>query len=401
MTLYWIRKIPRCERGIALPMAMITLMILSVLIIAFTMLAASEPVLAGNQLQIAQARAIAESGLERAIWALNNPADPAGIPNPLVTPAAPYDGSAAIAVTMAGVQLGVYTVSVTNGANANQRNIVLTGWAPTNIGSGSKAKQKIIATVANLRFLDPPAALTVRGEIAVGGNSLVDSRSDSSCGNKSGTWSQGATTVDGSAQVYGRDGDNVPNGSGDRIQNLPTTAFDPYTYTNAELSAIKALAQANGTYYQGAVTFNSSQKLPNGIIYIDTVSGRNIDASGPNTTPTSDFASVEIHGNSEADPSGVFSGWIIVAGSLAIAGDFHMRGMVYVLNDLVYTGTGTGRIDGAIITQNIRDTSSTTIDTNTGGNAAVHYDCNYAKTGGGQVPQTFTIQAGTYKEIPG
>ncbi|PYM71993.1 MAG: hypothetical protein DME10_14190, partial [Candidatus Rokuibacteriota bacterium] len=60
----------RCQRGIALPMALMILMILSVLIAAFSMLAASEPVLATNQLQVAQARAVAESGLERAIWAL-------------------------------------------------------------------------------------------------------------------------------------------------------------------------------------------------------------------------------------------------------------------------------------------------------------------------------------------
>src|SRR6266571_5701586 len=176
MTLYRIRKIPRCERGIALPMAMITLMILSVLIIAFTMLAASEPVLAGNQLQVAQARAIAESGLERAIWALNNPADPDGIPNPLVTPAAPYDGSTAVPVVVNGAQIGTFTVSVTNGATSNERNIVATAWGIAGSGSVLKAKQKITATVYQIRFLDPPAALVVRGEISAGGNSNVDSR---------------------------------------------------------------------------------------------------------------------------------------------------------------------------------------------------------------------------------
>ena len=401
MSFYFVRRIPRCQRGIALPIAMITLMILSVLIIAFTMLAASEPVLANNQLQVLQARAIAESGLERAIWALNNPADPSGIPNPLVTAVAPYNGSAAIAVTLAGIQLGVYTVSVTNGASANQRDIVLTGWAPTNTGSGPKAKQRIIATVAQLRFLDPPAALTVRGEIGATGNSLVDSRSDTRCGAKAGTWSMGTTAVGGAAKIYGRDGNDVPNESGDAIQYVPASAFDPYTYSKAELSALKALAQANDTYYQGSVTFKPGNRIRNGIVYIDTVSGLNIDATGAGTTPTSDFASVTIRGGSEADASGIFSGWIIVAGSLRIDGDFQMRGMVYVLNDLTYTGTGSGRIDGAIISQNIRDVTATTIDTNTGGNAAIYFNCEYAKTGAGQVPQTFTIQAGSYREVPG
>jgi type II secretory pathway component PulK len=55
----------RNQRGIALPMALITMMILSTLVLAFSMMAASEPVLANNQLQVAQARAVAESGRKR------------------------------------------------------------------------------------------------------------------------------------------------------------------------------------------------------------------------------------------------------------------------------------------------------------------------------------------------
>jgi Tfp pilus assembly protein PilX len=391
----------RDQRGIALPMAMMILMILSVLIAAFSMLAASEPVLATNQLQVAQTRAVAESGLERAMWALNNPANPNGIPNPLVTSAAPYDGSTAIPVLVNGVQIGTFTVSVTNGATSNERNIVATAWGMTGSGSVLKAKQKIVATVYQVRFLDPPAALVVRGEINAGGNSDVDSRSDTSCGNKAGSWSKGVTTIGGSATIYGHDGDNVANQGGDAVQNVANSAFDPYTYSNAELSALKAIAKAQGTYYQGAVSFSSSNRIPNGVIYVDTVSGQNIDINGTNTTATSDLASVSIHGGAPADSSGIFSGWLIVAGSLSISGNFQMQGMIYVQNDLTYTGTGTGQIDGAIISQNIRDVSATIIDTNTGGNAAIIYNCNYAKHGGGQVPQTWTIESGTYKEISG
>jgi hypothetical protein len=396
-----VRTILECQRGIALPMALMALLILSAMIIAFSMMAASEPLLANNQLQVAQARAVAESGLERAIWALNNPADPNGIPNPLVTPAAPYNGATAVPVMMNGVQLGVFTVSVTNGDTANERNLVATGWTPTNVGPGPKAKQRIRTTLYKMRFLDPPAALVVRGEINAGGNSVVDSRSDTSCGPKDGTWSLGATSMGGAARIYSHDGNDSANQATDARQSLLSSEFDPYTYTSAELSALKTIAKAQGTYYQGTVTFDSSNRIPNGIVYVDTVSGQNIDAGGPNTTPISDFASVDIHGNAPADPSGIFRGWLVVAGSLSIAGTFQMRGMIYVLNDMTYTGTGTGQIDGAILTQNVRDISSTTIDTNTNGNAAIYYNCGYARTGGNQVPQTWTIKSGTYREVSG
>jgi len=396
-----VRTILWCQRGIALPMALMTLLILSALIIAFSMLAASEPLLANNQLQVAQARAVAESGLERAIWALNNPADPNGIPNPLVTAVAPYNDATAVPVVINGAQLGVFTVSVTNGAAANERDVVATGWTPTNTGNGPKVKQRITATVNKIRFLDPPAGLVVRGEISAGGNSVVDSRSDTSCGPKDGSWSLGATNIGGAAKIYSHDSNNSANQPTDARQSLSSSAFDPYTYSNTELSALKSFAKAQGTYYQGTVAFDSSHRIPNGIVYVDTVSGQNIDASGPNTTSISDFAAVDIHGNAPADPSGIFSGWLIVAGSLSISGNFQMHGMVYVLNDMTYTGTGTGQIDGAILTQNVRDISSTTIDTNTNGNAAIYYNCGYARTGGGQVPQTWTIESGTYREVSG
>src|SRR5688572_22359198 len=92
------------ERGVALPMAMMTLLLLTTLMLAFGVLAQTEPVIAANQLRVAQARALAESGFERALWALSegnaNPGAPDTLANPLpgtgvvaVTAPAPYDGS--------------------------------------------------------------------------------------------------------------------------------------------------------------------------------------------------------------------------------------------------------------------------------------------------------------------
>jgi hypothetical protein len=415
-------RLLRDERGIALPMALLALLILSTLVIAFALLATSEPLISTNQKMVAQARAVAESGLERAIWALNNPGDANGLPALLPTPApAPYDGSTGIPIlNSGGTQIGVAFVTVTPGAAANERNVVAVGWVPTNTGSASKAHQKIQATVSRFLFKGspPPAALTVAGEISAGGNVNIDSRTDLSCGAKDGTWSQGATTSGGSATMYGADGNNTANqtlsglggGVTDQRQGVPSSAFDPYILKNADMNTLKAYAQKNGTYFKGSavqgMTFNAGNKLPNGIVFIDTVSGNNIDYNADGTpcagcTATSDFASVDIHGGFAADPSGVFSGMIVVAGSLTIAGNVTMHGMIYTVNDLTYTGTGNGEIDGAVFSQNARDVSSTTIDTNTGGNAQVNYNCNYASNPGGQLPQGFSVAPGTYKEVSG
>jgi hypothetical protein len=407
----------RDQRGIALPMALLALLILSTLVISFTLLAASEPVIATNQKLVAQARAVTESGLERAIWALNNPADLNGLPNPLPgTVPAPYDGTALIAISVNGTQIGEVEVIVTNGANPNERNIAAVGWVPTK--AGAKAHQKIKATVYRFiyRATPPPASLTVQGQINITGNTNIDSRADTSCGPKDGTWSVGSTSVGGAGYVYGADlpdgsgGNNssnqsAPSGITDVKQNVPTSAFDPYLLKNQDLNSLKAMAKAAGTYYSGSavssLTFNAGNQLPNGIIFIDTVSGVNIDANGANTTPMSDFANVEVHGNSPADPSGIFRGMIVVAGKLTISGDFHGRGLVYAVNDLIYQGVGTGLIEGAVISQNIRDVDSTTIDTNTGGNSSIIFNCGYASNPTGQMPQGFTVQPGSYKEVSG
>ena len=402
----------RDQRGIALPMSLLALLILSTLVISFALLATSEPLIATNQKMVAQARAVAESGLEQAIWALNNPTDVNGLPSPLPgTVPSPYDGSTDIPISnSSGTQIGVARVTVTPGTNLNERNVTTVGWVPTN--TPKAARQKIQATVSRFIFSGnpPPASLTVQGQINITGNTNIDSRPDQSCGAKDGTWSVGLTAVGGSGDVYGADGNNTKNQSAasgitDVKQNVPTSAFAPFILKNQDLNSLKAMAKAAGTYYSGAgvssLTFNAGNLLPNGIIFVDTVSGLNVDVNGANTTATSDLASVSIHGNAPADASGIFRGMIIVAGTLSISGDFHARGMVYAVNDLIYMGTGTGLIEGAVMSQNIRDISSTTIDTNTGGNSSIVYNCGYATNPGGQMPQGFTVQPGSYKEVSG
>jgi hypothetical protein len=104
-------------------------------------------------------------------------------------------------------------------------------------------------------------------------------------------------------------------------------------------------------------------------------------------------------GNPSADPSGIFSGWLFVNGVLSVDGNFRMRGLAYAQNDISYHGVGTGGIYGAMISRNIRDLSSTSIDSDLLGNALVNYNCGFARAGGGQVPDSWTITRDTYREL--
>src|SRR4029453_7964162 len=88
----------RNERGVALPMALIVLVALTTLMLAFAVLVQTEPVVAPNQLGGARGRTHAEAGFERAVWALSqgviNPGTVDSLPEVLPVPTpAPYDGS--------------------------------------------------------------------------------------------------------------------------------------------------------------------------------------------------------------------------------------------------------------------------------------------------------------------
>ena len=74
------------EAGIVLPMTLILMALITALTVAFVAFASTEPVIATNQMENAQARAIAESGIERALWALTKGETSPGFSGALADP---------------------------------------------------------------------------------------------------------------------------------------------------------------------------------------------------------------------------------------------------------------------------------------------------------------------------
>src|SRR2546427_13135905 len=101
-----IRRGVRDQVGIAMPLTLIALVILSALMIAFAVLAQSEPVIAMNQYRGAVARALAKSAVERAIWALTAGSRVGGgvdPPSSGVVAGPPYDGGTSITIGSGGL----------------------------------------------------------------------------------------------------------------------------------------------------------------------------------------------------------------------------------------------------------------------------------------------------------
>src|SRR5260370_17405859 len=101
--------------------------------------------------------------------------------------------------------------------------------------------------------------------------------------------------------------------------NVPTSTVDQYMFINSVLDMLKSIAKANGTYFQGTQSFNSSNPWPSsGIVFVDTVDGTNLTctAPGPGQTCTpskNDMASVSVSAAGGMPP---LNAWLIVNGSI-------------------------------------------------------------------------------------
>jgi len=387
----------RSDAGIALPMALVVLALITSLAVALLIFTSSEPVIASNQMANAQARAIAESGVERALWALSkgetNPGFGGALADPLPVPVpAPYDGSAYIAV---GV--GEFKVTVADVPGTSDRNITAVGYVPNH--TSPIAIKKIQTTVTHVKVPKPPCALCAGGEqpagaatqIQIGGSASITASTAHGAVYCAGTTPTAAAYAQGPINTNGHPNITGPSGGSNTLPNQTgANAFD-FLFSNSDFATLKAVAKQNGTYYQGSQTWTSPP--PNGIIVVDTPSGNPL---GPNS-PSGDMITVDIHGNWGSG----WSGWLVVAGSIQISGNVTMTGLIYAQNDIDLHGAGGGSLTGAIVSTNRVDTSSTNVDTDDIGNAPITYNCPAVQNGGGFVPPNWFIKPGTYTEVAG
>jgi hypothetical protein len=384
------------DRGVALPLALVTLAILSALMIALTTLAASEPDIANNHLQSARARTFAESGLERALWAVNNPAEPGGLSDPLPpTLPADYGGSRFTWVErVAGVPQGGFKLTVVGAASGSpwERDITSVGFAPDDLRP--RAVKKLKATAMRIRPFRAPCAACVNGALRIDGNSTVDARPGPStvpgaprhCAEgplPTGSMSSKQTEYGVGPRVFGP-GNDIPNEAADREAFVPAPSF-AFQLTPAETAALKALAQSARTYYRGGVRFGVGNPLPQGLVFVDTTTGAPLTAA----TPDAEIARVSIEGGPP------WRGWLVVAGSLVVEGDARLEGMLYAQNDLALRG---GDVHGVVVAEERKATASS-IDPGAAGQVSVTYDCGAIDAVA--VPKGWLVQSGSYREVEG
>jgi hypothetical protein len=375
------------ERGVAMPLALILLVVVSAMMVAFAVLANTEPMIASNQQRTAQALSLADSGMQLALWALSNPTDGHGLDSTVMT----HDGST-VAGTYDGTHFvalggtGGFTVQVTwdAGNGTYERTVTAVGWTPAKDADFLNSHRKIHAIVqlGVVPPLDPPCVLCVAGEVQVNGSAATLNSASGGCPGMNPP----ATAVQ-TVQALRTNGSPRFDGYGTTgtAATLATPDTNQYKYPADSLAKLKAIAQANGTYYRGSVSSIPSS----GIIYVDTVDGTAFTQS----TPTSNDGVLNFSG------SGDFSGTIVVAGTVNLSGTHTINGLVYSLNDLSVSGHIT--VNGGMISENRRDSSSTNIDTDVSGSVTLNYDCPKIRSAGGQLSQAWIVKTGGYLETEG
>ena len=376
--------------------------------LALASLSRTEPVIAANHLRGSQARTLAESGIEYALWALSNPEHPGGVPTPLpgTDRAAPFDGRTFVA--LGGT--GGFTVKVASdaGGDPQRRTLSAVGWTPTNSPTDPRPKAHRTVTVDAVAIphlgARAPCALCVRGPL-----DRHRPRGDRRRQPRSRLWRRHqARHVHPRRHDPGRTGRDFRR-SRRRAQNQPAGAFEPVTLSPAALEALRTLAWRNGTYYgpgfprggavsdgqatwSGRIAFDATNPLPDGVVFVDTTDGGN-GAAGAVTT----LAAARLDAGAFGTRAEGFRGWIVVNGSLEITAGLRIEGLVYARDGLTYQAAGAGAIEGLAVSLNVSETAGARMEAMGGGELTVRFDCARA-TAAGLVPRGFRMIPGTYRE---
>jgi hypothetical protein len=395
---------------VALSLALLALALLTPIMLAFAMLADTELAIAANQLRASQARALADSGFEYAVHTLSRAIlveDPGRLLTGPVAPS-PLDGRTFVRLG----RTGGFTVRAEHAASGDPQVRVVTsvGWTPSDDPTDPRAKahRRIIADVIAIPHpgVRAPCALCVNGALTVSGNvTVAGSNGDRACGDdtKYGTVSRDDTTIIGPVALSG--------GAGPLAQRQPASDLDAVTLSPAVLDALKTLARRNGSYFgpgfpsgghttdgrttwSGRITFDGSNPLPDGVVFVDTTDGRAID---PHASSFTTLAGVRIAAGAVAPPAEAFRGWLIVNGALEIAAGTAMRGLLYALDTLTYQADGAGVLEGLAVALNVQNALGSRIEPTGGGSLQIRFDCGHAGAAD-LVPHGFKLARGSYRE---
>lgn len=331
----------RNERGIALVVAIVALVVIGAIIAGTFFISTLEQRTSYNTVQTTQAFEAAEAGMQQATanWDVNWNMLTAGTSSPTYTTSSFGGSYASYAYTVTNLNDQIFLITskgTQNGASQTLVSLVRLVSTPVNVG----------------------AAVTAGGAAQVGGNATIDGRDTIPAGwtrspacphapDMAGIRSSGTIGTNGSPSIYG---------SPAKVQNDAGVTTDLFQSPFQQLKQSATLSFAGGNGQGNYVTFT-------GIAPTSTGSPAQCDRTnvynwgepyrnGTYIAPCTGYAPVVyINGNAKFNSNGRGQGILLVEGDLAIAGGFQWVGLVIATGE-VKTGNGNANVTGAILAQN-------------------------------------------------
>lgn len=260
---------------------------------------------------------------------------------------------------------GIWTVTI---ANANDYVYFLTATGEVTRGGDMWAgASRTIGISAKMLFADinPPAALTTRGQVKVGGTSDIDGDNE-----MPPTWAPYCTSVPTTdttgVLVDDSTGGNPATTGGGQINGSPAATEDSTivdstftTFGDMDWAELTAFAQADGkeiTSLGGNISTVGPALTPGGECDLDVLN--NWGDTVPILPCGAYFPLLYHSGNVDIQSTGYGQGILLVEGDLRIRGGFTFFGIV-ITQGTFTTGAGVNRIVGAVMASNAADLNQT------------------------------------------
>ena len=304
--------------------------------------------------------------------------------------------SSAVNVSYGGTTVGNYQVTITR---ISQLLYVVRSVGTVTLAGPYSGSARTVAAVVRVRSVDFDAhsAVTVYGDLTVGGNSEVDGNDwfypnwagcTATTGNKA--------VVANPASTVSTNGNGTITGTVDQTSTLSTANFT--VFGDMSFNEVAALADyriAAGTTIGPQPAYIGSPSTCNKAISTKD----NWGAPESTTDVCKDwFPIIEAQGDLNIASSGTGQGILLVRGDLDIAGGFTFYGAVVVLGELRIPGTG-GHINGTVYAYGQGDLNSSS---STLGNALVQYSsCGIARAvnGNSKLARTTPIANRSWMDV--
>lgn len=421
-----LRAIVKDERGVAVVLAMIALLVLTALVVAFLAVSALEPRIAANLASATQARYLAEAGIEAAFDGLANTADwntalvgalagcLTGVtaPGTLVNSVLPgltvasgtynvtirndcFAGNASASAdnVLTGVALELSPLIDTNGR------VVVTSTGTVTDAAGTIATRSVKTVVRKVVIPPINGALTFPGlqaDVDFSGSSFtirgIDTNMDGSNGTASPVFGIAVGVAANEASVDNELANNQQNSVTGKSQSNPltTTSGDGTVAFDTSLTSSAVTDFVNAVKANADITIDSPASNPFSINNIGSTCGTDVNSDtcwGTTTHPkivyvkgdgSGQYNALDISGNSSG--TGIL---IVENGNLDLTGTFTWNGPIILTGTNVnmrYHGGGNQSIFGTVIVNELNNDGSTNLEADISGNASIFYSTDAINT---------------------